>query len=109
MSKICDNAKSCNGCCVISQPHVCKDCHPEDGGPTFCFIAERYVRCIPNRNYDAEGRAARRYAVRLARIASRHIRTISPEREISITYARGVRETAMAILAVMRDARKGEK
>jgi hypothetical protein len=60
------------------------------------------------RNYDAEGRAARIKAITLARIASQ-LRTISPEREISPTYLRGVQETAKAILAAMRDARKGAK
>jgi hypothetical protein len=110
MSMICDHATKCgdkaNGCCVISRPHVCKDCHPEDGGLTFCYIAERYVRCIPDRkprSYDAEGRAARLECIRYLRntraLAQRH----------PTQYMKGVRAAYEDILEVMRDARKGEK
>ena len=105
MSMICDNAKSCgdkaSGCCVISRPHVCKDCHPEDGGPTFCYIAERYVRCIPHHDYDAEGRAARLRAVRFLRIMGM-MAYESPN-----PYMKGLCEGYKDILATMRDARKG--
>jgi len=107
MSMICDNAKSCgdkaNGGCVISRPHACKDCHPEaeDGGPTFCYIAERYVRCIPDRkprSYDADGRAARLECINTVRRYSSHNDFMS-----------GARKMCLAILKTMRDARKGAK
>jgi hypothetical protein len=99
---ICDHATKCsdkaNGCCVISRPHVCKDCHPEDGGPTFCYIAERYVRCIPHRNYDAEGRAARLECINT-------VRRYSSDND----FMSGARKMCLAILKAMRNARKGAK
>jgi hypothetical protein len=105
---ICDHATKCgdkaNGCCVISRPHVCKDCHPQDGGLTFCYIAERYVRCIPHHDYDAEGRAARFQAVRFLRRTRTW--TEPPWRH---PHMNGLREAYRDILRAMRDARKGAK
>jgi len=103
---ICDHVTKCgdkaNGCCVISRPHVCTDCHPEDGGPTFCYIAERYVSCIPEpRSYDAEGRAARLKCIRFLR-GTRLMRVHEYQREAMRVFAKG-------ILKAMRDARKEEK
>jgi hypothetical protein len=116
MSMICDHAAKCgdkaSGCCVISRPHVCKDCHPEDGGLTFCYIAERYVRCIPHRDYDAEGRAARLECIRqILRI--RRDRRDYPSMAIrvsnmALTY-QGVMMATKSILRAMREARKEAK
>jgi len=107
---ICDHATKCgekaNGCCVISRPHVCKDCHPQDDGLAFCYIAERYVRCIPDskpRSYDAEGRAARFQAIRFLR------RTRTYTEHWRHPYINGLREAYRDILMTMRDARKGAK
>ena len=113
---ICDHAKSCgdkaNGCCVISRPHVCKDCHPEYGGPTFCYIAERYVRCIPDRkprSYDAEGRAARLECIRLIRLIRRDYPSMAIRVSNMAFTDHGVIMATKSILRAMRDARKGAK
>jgi hypothetical protein len=116
MSMICDHATKCgdkaNGCCVISRPHVCEECHPVDSVSSFCYIVERYVRCTPihrPRSYDADGRAARREAIRLARLALGKVRLKQAEPMLGHGYAVGIMDASLEILRVMREARKGAK
>ncbi len=106
MSMICDHAtQRCIGYgCDRAYPHVCAKRHPAEKNIVVCERAGAYVRCIPirkTRSYDAEGRAARRTAIRV-------LRRTRTDRH-SFGYSAGLRDAYGHILKVMRDARKGAK
>jgi hypothetical protein len=110
---ICDHAAKCgdNGKgCPAHKPHTCARSHIK---PVYCRVVDSNVVCVKcnvrkPRSYDAEGRAARREAVRLARLANRQLRSSNENRKIS-AYWLGINDASLEILRAMREARKGEK
>lgn len=103
---MCDSKLKCGKdggvLCVASIPHNCKD-HGYYAGcnGSYCSVIELKVRCIPHRNYDADGRAARRECINTVR-RYRHYNSHND-------FMSGARKMCLAILKAMREARKGAK
>jgi hypothetical protein len=109
---ICDHAEKCGrlgrgAVCLALVDHKC-ELH---GGNNewYCSVIDANVRCIPHRNCDAEGRAARMEAVRLVRAASKQLKWATTNRALwkDAMFAKGIRDSALSILRAMREARKG--